>query len=444
MNPDKTDEYALVDTLNCSARTAEFDFISTLNMSREVKNSNQAFHLIQSFRPGEIDAATAHQIGLELCDSLLGGKYSVVIGTHVDKDHIHNHILFCAVDNIEYKKYHDCKDSYRMIRKESDRLCEAHGLSVIKEEKGISKSYKEWLENKNGRSWKAKMKEDINVAIKVSVSYDDFIFRMRDAGYHIKGNSLDGSDGKYISFKSPDSDRWIRGKATSSGRGLGERYSRENIFKRIEERAKYRTENIRTGPEKTAIKVVLRLDDEKFIDNPGLLKWAKKENLKRMAESYSSLKQMGFNSKEEVREKIRSLEREVRGLKDEINLNNYEMKVFAQTIKYINNYKKYKPVYIQYEKSKNPEQFMQNHLPEITLYQDAAEILKRAEIDPERFNLELFKSDYFAMKSENEEATESVRSIEDQIKVLRSNLSNIEALNESREIPVKRRSDRTR
>ena len=89
MNPDKTNEYALVDTLNCSARTAEFDFISTLNMSREVKNSNQAFHLIQSFRPGEIDAATAHQIGLELCDSLLGGKYSVVIGTHVDKDHIY-------------------------------------------------------------------------------------------------------------------------------------------------------------------------------------------------------------------------------------------------------------------------------------------------------------------------------------------------------------------
>ncbi|MCR4617250.1 MAG: hypothetical protein K5669_03555 [Lachnospiraceae bacterium] len=78
------------------------------------------------------------------------------------------------------------------------------------------------------------------------------------------------------------------------------------------------------------------------------------------------------------------------------------------------------------------------------MYQDAAEILKRAEIDPERFNLELFKSDYFAMKPENEEATESVRSIEDQIKVLRSNLSNIEALNESREIPVKRRSDRTR
>ncbi len=442
INPDKTNEYALVDTINCSAQTAEFDFKSILNKSRNVRNSNQAFHLIQSFLPGETTAEMAHRIGLELCDSILGGKYSVVIGTHVDKNHIHNHILFCAVDNIEYKKYHDCKETYRVIRKESDRLCEPHGLSVVIDEKGISKSYKEWLENKNGRSWKSKLREDINATVKASVSYDDFIFRMRESGYHIKGDALDGSDGKYISFRAPDCDRWIRGKATSSGRGLGERYTRENLLKRIEERALYRAEKIRSDSEKTAIKVVIRLDDTKFFDNPGLLKWAKKENLKRMAESYSHLKHMGYTSKEEVRERIRSLEGEIRGLEKEINENKYEMKVFAETIKYINDYKKYKPFYLQYKKSKNHEKYMQDHINEITIFQDSARILKKADIDPERFNLDLFRADYFDMKSQNEKAADSIREIKDEVGMLRNNLANLEDINESREMPVKRRSGR--
>ena len=161
-----------------------------------------------------------------------------------------------------------------------------------------------------------------------------------------------------------------------------------------------------------------------------------------MAESYSALKKLGFASKEEVIDRIQSLEQEIKVLKDEVRLNNHEMKAFSQTIKYVNDYRKYKPVYLKYEKSKNPERFIQNHLSEITLYQDAAEILKRSEIDPERLNLSLFKATYFDMKSQNEKATESLKSIEDQIKVLRSNLSNINVLDESREMPVKRRNGR--
>lgn len=92
---------------------------------------NKAFYLIQSFAPGEVSYDETHTIGKELADKLLEGKYSYVLTTHIDKGHIHNHLIFCAADNIDHNHYHDCKKSYWQIRKLRDRLCEEHGLPVI-------------------------------------------------------------------------------------------------------------------------------------------------------------------------------------------------------------------------------------------------------------------------------------------------------------------------
>jgi len=139
-NPDKTGEYLLTDFINCNQGTAEYSFRKELEIAnkpgkgrynKDGKESNQAFHLIQSFKPGEVTPEEAHRIGQELVSELLGGKYTAVIGTHEDKEHIHNHIVFCAVDNVEHKRYNDCKATYRNIRKLSDRLCVEHGLDVI-------------------------------------------------------------------------------------------------------------------------------------------------------------------------------------------------------------------------------------------------------------------------------------------------------------------------
>ena len=98
--------------------------------SRE-NSPNKAYHLIQAFAPGEVSYEEAHRIGKELADKVLEGKYSYVLTTHIDKGHIHNHIIFFAADNIEHNKYHDCKQSYYHIRKLSDELCKEHNLSII-------------------------------------------------------------------------------------------------------------------------------------------------------------------------------------------------------------------------------------------------------------------------------------------------------------------------
>lgn len=129
-NPDKTDNQILISSYGCSYQTADIEFGFTLSKARD-KGDNLGHHLIQSFAPGEVSYEEAHRIGKELADKVLGGKYEYVLTTHIDKGHIHNHIIFCAVDFATHRKYVSNKKSYYQIRNESDRLCKEHGLSVV-------------------------------------------------------------------------------------------------------------------------------------------------------------------------------------------------------------------------------------------------------------------------------------------------------------------------
>ena len=120
-NPDKTDEKLFVSSYGCSYETADIEFQMLLDQAYQ-KGNNLAHHLIQAFEPGETTAEQAHEIGRQLADEILGGKYEYVIATHINKEHCHNHIIFCAVDFAEHKKYVSNRKSYEQIRRVSDRL----------------------------------------------------------------------------------------------------------------------------------------------------------------------------------------------------------------------------------------------------------------------------------------------------------------------------------
>ncbi len=202
---------------------------------------NKAYHLIQSFLPGEVSYKEAHQIGVELADKLLEGKYSYVVSTHIDKGHVHNHIIFCAADNINHEKYHDCKKTYYNIRSLSDNLCREHELSVITPgaktmaAKGAArgKTYKEWQACRSGSSWKEQLKADIDEAINNASTYEDCIELIRAKGYEVKGSDFGENAHKFISFRPLDRDRFVRGSAKS----LGAEYTKERIKERITEKA---------------------------------------------------------------------------------------------------------------------------------------------------------------------------------------------------------------
>ena len=177
-NPAKTDESILISSFGCSPETAAFDFKFALSKTNQA-DPNKAFHLIQAFMPGEVSYKEAHQIGIELADKLLEGKYSYIVATHIDKGHVHNHIIFCAADNINHEKYHDCKKTYYHIRHMNDELCSEHQLSVLPPTDQRGKTYKEWLSNKSNPSWKTRLKNDIDEAIQSVDTYEDLLDLIR-------------------------------------------------------------------------------------------------------------------------------------------------------------------------------------------------------------------------------------------------------------------------
>ena len=219
VDPAKTDDKLLVSSFGCAVETADLEFEKTRLLAMQ-KGNNLAHHLIQAFEPGEVSYAQAHEIGRQLADEILGGKYEYVIATHINKEHCHNHIIFCAVDFAEHKKYISNRKSYAQIRRVSDRLCRENGLSVVTPGAERGKQYAEWDAQRKGTSYKQKLKIAIDRLIPISKDLDDLLRRLEAEGYEIKR-------GKYISFRAPGQERFTCAKT------LGEAYTEEAIAERI-------------------------------------------------------------------------------------------------------------------------------------------------------------------------------------------------------------------
>ena len=215
-NPDKTDDKMLVSSFGCSYETADIEFAFTLSQALD-KGNNLAHHLIQSFEPGEVSFEKAHEIGKQLADAVTKEQYEYVLTTHIDKGHVHNHIIFCAVNFVDYHKYNSNKRSYYGIRNISDRLCYENGLSVITPEKGHKgKSYIEYQTAKTGTSWKGKLKEAVDLLIPQVADFEELLEKLQASGYEIK-------NGKYVSCRAPGQERFTRLKT------LGADYTEEAI-----------------------------------------------------------------------------------------------------------------------------------------------------------------------------------------------------------------------
>ena len=181
------------------------------------------YHIIQSFKPGEITADRCHELGRKLASEMFGAGYEIVIGTHLNKEHLHNHIVLNSVSFIDGKKLRFNKQSYRELQEISDQLCRKYGLSVI-ENKQHGKSYKEWLNEKEGKpTIRGQIRADIDQAIKKSFNYGTFIANLEKRGYLIK----DSPSRTYTALKPPFGTMFIRLNS------LGEDYTKERIIERL-------------------------------------------------------------------------------------------------------------------------------------------------------------------------------------------------------------------
>ena len=273
-NPDKTDGKMLISSFGCSYETADIEFGYTLSQALD-KGSNLAFHLIQSFAPGEVDYEKAHEIGKQLADAVTKGQHEYVVTTHIDKGHIHNHVIFCAVNFVDHHKYNSNKRSYYGIRNMSDKLCRENGLSVVVPGKGSKgKSYAEYQAEKTGTSWKGKLKTTVDALIPQVSSFEELLTRLQAAGYEIK-------PGKYVSCRAPGQERFTRLKT------LGADYTEEAVRERIAGR---RTKVAKAPREQRGVSLLIDIENSiKAAQSKGYEQWAKIHNLKQAAKTMNFL-----------------------------------------------------------------------------------------------------------------------------------------------------------
>lgn len=411
-NPDKTDEKIFVSSFACSPETAAIDFKYTLDYCRE-NSINKAYHLMQAFQPDEVSFEEAHQIGQELADKLLEGKYSYVVTTHIDKGHVHNHIIFCASDNIEHNKYHDCKSSYYRIRKISDELCKEHHLSIITPSQKSGSKYNEWSADQNGISWKTRIRKDINQCIKSSSSFDEFMILMKTKGYEIK-------EAQYIAFRPLGKERFVRG----SEKSLGTEYTKERIVARIENK-KARKTSILTS-DKDLRSLIQTTSDEKLHDNIGLQKWVSKENLKIAAKTYSIMAEKNIQSIADLFKKIETLTSQVQTTTKSIISIEHQLKNLAEVIKYTEQYFENLPYHHKYNNSKNKDSAFQKFESQIILFGGAERMLKQLNINPKSASIEALKNKYQMLMLERDSLKTFLKAGHKELKTLNLIQTNME------------------
>jgi len=364
-NPSKTDGKLLVSSFGCTAETADIEFAWTRKHSID-KGTNLGRHLIQAFEPGETTPEQAHEIGMQLAKEILGGNYEFVLTTHIDKGHIHNHLIFNSVNFTDYHHYHSNKRSYHYIRRVSDRLCKEHGLSVIIPGHDKGKSYAEHTAEKAGSSYKARLKAAIDRLIPVCSDLEDLLRRLQNEGYEIKR-------GKYISCRASGQERFTRIKT------LGADYTEEAVTARIAGRPRPSRQ-----PKKDDKRINLLIDIQNNIkaqESAGFAHWAKINNLKQAAKTMNFLAEHGISSYEELEEKAVSTAAASDKLLASIKATENCIADLALLMKHADTYRKLKPVYDGYRKSSDKEKFLRGHESDIILFEASARALKEMKID---------------------------------------------------------------
>jgi len=384
-NPEKTDEKLLVSSFGCAAETADIEFAWTRKHAIE-KGSNLGRHLIQAFDPGETTPEQAHEIGMQLAKEVLGGKYEFVLTTHIDKGHIHNHLIFNAVSFADYRHYHSNKRSYHYIRRVSDRLCQEHGLSVIIPGQDRGKSYTEYTAEKAGTSHKAKLKTAIDRLIPISSDFDDLLRRLQNEGYEIK-------QGKYISCRASDQERFTRMKT------LGVDYTEEAMATRIAGRP--RPSRQKRKDDKRINLLIDIQNNIKAQESAGFAHWAKINNLKQAAKTMNFLTEHGIGSYEELEEKTAAAVSSGESLLASIKSIESRTADLSLLIKHTGTYRKLKPIYDSYRKSSDKEKFLRGHESDIILFETSARTLKEMKIE-KLPPAEKLKADYEALTAEKE------------------------------------------
>lgn len=373
---DKTDGLILTDSYGCTPRTADIEMAMTAEKGRK-KGNRIAYHLMQSFSPEDnISPEKAMELGRQFVLEMTKGNHEFVMATHINEEHIHNHIIFNATSFKDYKKYHHDKKDINRMHKINDRICKENNLSIIENKsgkKGISKYEHE--KKKRGESWKAKLVQDIDIAISGATNFQNFINIMQEKGYEIK-------QGKYLSFKAPGQEKFIR------NRSLGEAYTMDNIKKRIEDK----------GIKKEAFRkkrnINLMADISKNIkaqQSKGYATVLTKSNINTLVKTMNFLSRNNIQTVDEFKQYYNDFKEKYNfALMDRKTLQSQTTRLSEQ-MKFLKNYKDNKYIYIKLQYAKDKNEYIEKNRKELLLFESAKEYFQKIGLDPDQ----LKRSDLF-------------------------------------------------
>ena len=344
----------------CDPKTADEEFLLSKRQyqhttGRQQKNNIIAYQIRQSFKPGEVTPEEANQVGYETAMRWTKGKHAFIVATHIDKAHIHNHIIYNSTSLDASHKFNNFFLSGLAVQRLSDMVCLEHGLSII-----TPKPYRE-RQKRTVYPKKRTQRDELCDAIDSVLSqkpkrFEDFIQSLAAMGFEFK-------DGNQPAFKGKEQKRFIR------LRSLGEGYSKEELQAVISGKSLRKS---RTIPEQKQFHLLIDIQ-EKMAEGKtvGYEKWAKKYNRKEAARTVILLKEKGLDNYDDLVAYTENLSSRFSELSDSIKVAEKRMIEVQALQKHIKNYHDTRQIYVEYRKSGYSKKFFEEHRQEITLHQAA-------------------------------------------------------------------------
>lgn len=363
LNSEKNEKGEYVSSYECDPKTASEEFLLSYRQYEHITGKKQkravvAYQIRQSFKPGEITPEEANRVGYELAMSWTKGKYAFIVSTHVDKAHIHNHIIYNSVSLDCERKFKDFFLSARALQKVSDRLCLAHGLSVIE-----PKVYRERKErNPYGKSsQRIELCHAIDRALaKEPKNFQAFVKLLKAEGYDYK-------KGKHAAFRKAGAKRYIRLDSLPQG------YREEEILEKLEG-AIIADSKKKQRYDQSENSLSMLIDIQEKLQSgkgAGYERWAKVFNLKQMVNTMEFLKENHLESLEELTERTREVTEQYHTCRDTIRQCDDRLKEIGEMKKQIVSYVKTREIYQRYRKSGRSKKFLEEYREEIAIHMAA-------------------------------------------------------------------------
>ena len=368
-NPQKTDNGRLITSWQCDSRIADAEFLFTKNQyiqkTGRVRGEDDviAYHLRQSFVPGEITPEEANRLGCELAKRFTKGKHAYIVCTHIDKEHIHNHVIWNSTALDQTRKFRNFWGSTRAVRRLNDTICIENGYSIVENPKRHGKSYNKWLGDKKKPSHRERICAAIDDALaQKPESFDALLELLRQAGYEIKGK-------KVPSLLGGEQQKSIR--MDTLGAGYTPEDLRAVIAGEKEHTPRKRWAETKL-PEKRGgnllVDIQAKLQEGK---GAGYARWATLFNLKQMAQTVAYLQDHELIDYSVLSEKAAAASTRFNELSAKIKSAEARMAEIAVMRTHIINYAKTRDTYVAYRKAGYSKKFLAEHESEITLHKAA-------------------------------------------------------------------------